>query len=250
VRVANRSDRPLLLLGGEVILGGQQDRILGKDTIVPAREQASLEVFCVEHGRWSGHREFTAAQGMAERKVRYSAKFKSDQGQVWQEVAKKAHSLGGDTATGTYRTVAAGAAGERAVKPYRDHVLGELAKLPEAARLVGVIAAINGRVTSVDLFDRPELFAAYRDKLLDSIFVSAADVPETAAAAKPVAADDVKAMIDRAEKAAPTEVARSKGSRTVQKSAGNVAGSVLEETAPAHGKDKPQAVYRSYQSLE
>src|SRR5438067_804779 len=30
VTVANLSDRPLLLLGGEVILGGQQDRILGK----------------------------------------------------------------------------------------------------------------------------------------------------------------------------------------------------------------------------
>src|SRR5258706_13662310 len=47
VNVLNKSDRQLLLLGGEIILGGQQDRILGKDTIVPAGEELVIEVFCV-----------------------------------------------------------------------------------------------------------------------------------------------------------------------------------------------------------
>src|SRR5262249_11872104 len=45
VQVKNQSEKPLLLLGGEVILGGQQDRILGKDTIVPAHESMVVEVF-------------------------------------------------------------------------------------------------------------------------------------------------------------------------------------------------------------
>src|SRR5262249_9447907 len=61
VRIDNRSQRPLLVLGGEVILGGQQDRVIGKDTIVPPGQQVSMDVFCVERGRWKGGSEFTGA---------------------------------------------------------------------------------------------------------------------------------------------------------------------------------------------
>src|SRR6202158_6485128 len=51
----NRSKRPLLLLAGELVSGGKQDRIIGKDRIVPVgAEPLPLDVFCVEHGRWTG----------------------------------------------------------------------------------------------------------------------------------------------------------------------------------------------------
>src|SRR5262245_38306210 len=56
VQVANRSDLPLLLLGGEVILGGQQDRVIGKDSVIAPQTEATVEVFCVEHGGWTGRR--------------------------------------------------------------------------------------------------------------------------------------------------------------------------------------------------
>src|SRR6266403_1758245 len=46
----NRSKRPLLLLAGELVSGGKQDRIIGKDRIVPVgAEPLPLDVFCVEH---------------------------------------------------------------------------------------------------------------------------------------------------------------------------------------------------------
>jgi hypothetical protein len=32
----NNSKRPLLLLAGEIVTGGKQDRVIGKDRIVPA----------------------------------------------------------------------------------------------------------------------------------------------------------------------------------------------------------------------
>jgi hypothetical protein len=54
----NRSKRPLLLLAGELVSGGKQDRIIGKDRLVPAgSEPLPLDVFCVEHG---GLRERTS----------------------------------------------------------------------------------------------------------------------------------------------------------------------------------------------
>ena len=35
--LTNRSDQPLFLLAGEVIIGGKQDRIIGKNTVIPAK---------------------------------------------------------------------------------------------------------------------------------------------------------------------------------------------------------------------
>jgi hypothetical protein len=247
VEVKNVSGRPLLLLAGETILGGQQDRIIGKDTIVPGHEQMSVEVYCVEHGRWSGQQRFTSTGSLADPTVRGKARYASDQAQVWQEVAKKNAALKAAPSTGTYRNLAAGPEGERAIKPYRDHVITELGKLPEAKKMVGVIAALDGRVTTVEIFDRPELFAAYRDRLLDGIFIAAADGPQTdkpAAAPAPAAIHD---FFKNLEAAPEQEVLSTKGASTKQRKTGNAGGTVLEDrAAPA----KPKAIYRSYQALD
>src|SRR5882762_5638015 len=51
--LVNNSRRPLLLLAGEIVAGGKQDRVIGKDRIVPAEsDPVDLGVFCVEPGRW------------------------------------------------------------------------------------------------------------------------------------------------------------------------------------------------------
>jgi hypothetical protein len=239
--VHNASDRPLLLLGGEVVLGGQQDRILGRDTIVPAHEHAQVQVFCVEHGRWAGARQFTAAEGMADTKIRMRGKYLSDQSAVWDEVAKKNAKHGVAAATGTYRNLAAGAEGKRALDPYRAAIGGALARLPQAGSVVGVVAAVNGRVTSVELFARPELFAAYRDKLLDSIYMGASDDAPVAGAAPPAAAS-VGEFLQKARRAPARTVGRSSAGETVERRDGDVAGSVVQPKAA----EKP--VYESYQA--
>ena len=67
----NNSNRPLLLLAGEIVTDGKQDRVIGKDRIVPAEsDPVDLSVFCVEPGRWTaaaGKPNFdnTASGGMA-----------------------------------------------------------------------------------------------------------------------------------------------------------------------------------------
>jgi len=52
--VVNRSDKPLYLMPGEVIIGGSQDRTIAQETIIASGDKpVSLDVFCVEQGRWS-----------------------------------------------------------------------------------------------------------------------------------------------------------------------------------------------------
>ena len=241
--VTNKSEKPLLILGGEVVLGGQQDRILGQDTIVPSHEEMRVQVFCVEHGRWSGGRQFSAAQGMADTKIRVRAKYRADQSQVWAEVAKKNAAHGVAPSTGTYRNLAAGDDGKKALDPYRTAVGGALGKLADKDKVVGVIAAVNGRVTSVELFAKPELFAAYKDKLLDSIYMGAADSPvdDKASAPKPEA---VGQFLKKAKVAPAQKLQESRAGKTEAKKGDGVMGSTV--TAPAASAP----VYESYQADE
>ncbi len=52
--VTNNSSKPLYLMPGEILVGGQQDRCVGEELVVAAHTQRmEIEVFCVEHGRWS-----------------------------------------------------------------------------------------------------------------------------------------------------------------------------------------------------
>ncbi len=113
--LVNNSKRPLLLLAGEIVSGGKQDRVIGKDRIVPAEsDPIDLGVFCVEPGRWVattdrfGASETLYGAGrasgiggpvhsaapppmaiMAQPSVRAKAMADKDQNQVWNEVNKQ-----------------------------------------------------------------------------------------------------------------------------------------------------------------
>ena len=83
----NRSRRPLLLLAGELVSGGKQDRVIGKDRIIPAgAPPLPLSVFCVEHGRWTGVSQFTAAKTIVHPSVREKAAVDQEQAYVWDAV--------------------------------------------------------------------------------------------------------------------------------------------------------------------
>src|SRR6202040_2098151 len=79
----NRSKRPLFLFVGALVSGGKEDRIIEKDRRVPAgAEPLPLDVFCVEHGRWSSGSRFSAAKTMVHPSVREQAALAKDQNEV------------------------------------------------------------------------------------------------------------------------------------------------------------------------
>ncbi len=92
--LVNNSKRPLLLLAGEIVTGGKQDRIIAKDRIVPVgADPIDLSVFCIEHGRWTeSSAKFGASAKaanesiMVQPAVRQQAMVAKDQQQVWNSV--------------------------------------------------------------------------------------------------------------------------------------------------------------------
>lgn len=77
VLVHNKSDKPLYLMPGEIILGGDQDRTIGQELVLaPSDKPVEVEVFCVEHGRWGG-------KGQAETVAQLSALAASARAVTW-----------------------------------------------------------------------------------------------------------------------------------------------------------------------
>ena len=182
VKNKDQSKRPLYLLGGEVVLGGRQDRMVVNDTVVDAGAAKSLEVRCVEPGRWSGaDLTFRSSEAVAHPDLRKAALFK-DQEKVWDEVARKSKASNVESSTGTYRRVLQDEGVRRRIKGYLDELQ---AKIPRSEKLTGLAVAINGSLELVDLFDSPLLYRKLERKLLASYVLAALErQPESADKAK------------------------------------------------------------------
>ena len=183
--LVNNSDRALILLAGEIVTGGKQDRVVGKDRIIPAHsDPVDLGVFCVEPGRWSaragGSMKFDSlAAPMAQPSVRKRAMSDKDQQKVWSEIAKSregmaaaAPAAAGDLARSSSY---AQAANNEEVKRRVDSVAVPLERSYQglirelrARNAVGVVAAVNGEIIWADLFASPQLLEKYWPKLVRS----------------------------------------------------------------------------------
>jgi hypothetical protein len=199
----NNAKRPLLLLAGEIVTGGKQDRVIGKDRIVPAEsDPVDLSVFCVEPGRWVASSEHFGTSGatygsatggaasgtlMAQPSVRAKAMGDKDQAEVWAEVRKQQQAVavevatvGGVTSstptleiqsTSSYARVME----NKDVKEKVDEIAAPIQQNYESLikqlrdrKAVGVVVAVNGRIIWADVFASTDLLERYWPKLVRS----------------------------------------------------------------------------------
>jgi hypothetical protein len=205
--LVNNSKRPLLLLAGEIVTGGKQDRVIGKDRLVPAEsDPIDLSVFCVEPGRWVGtSMKFGAMKGaMAAPGVRGSAMAYNDQAKVWSEVRKaqadavaRMPAASAETvevqSTTSYATVMQNKEVQKQVdavaKPIENSYRSLIKELKDR-NAVGVVVAVNGEIIWADIFASTDLLQKYWSKLVRSYAAEAmveraksGDVSEKAAQA-------------------------------------------------------------------
>jgi hypothetical protein len=208
----NNSKRPLLLLAGEIVTGGKQDRVIGKDRIVPAEsDPVDLSVFCVEPGRWVATSEHFATSDatyggansakapvpttlMAQPSVRAKAMGDKDQSQVWAEVRKQQQAMVTVEAAAAAPTASTGAIQSTSsyaavmenkdVKEKVDEIAGpiehnyeSLIKQLRDRKAVGVVVAVNGRIIWADVFASTELLEKYWPKLVRSYASEAVVTP-------------------------------------------------------------------------
>ena len=194
--LVSRSKRPLLLLAGELVSGGKQDRIIGKDRIVPVgAPPLPLDVFCVEHGRWTGSAQFAAAQTIVHPSVREKAAVDQEQTEVWSAVRsgttvqasagapapmiseRRLQSAIADNAhTEAYEKIYQSSAIGVSIDDFVAEVERRFARATaglKGERVVGVVVAYGGEVAWSDIFASGDLFDRYWHKLLRSYAVEA-----------------------------------------------------------------------------
>jgi hypothetical protein len=118
--IQNRSNQDVFVQAGDIVKGGQQDRVLALDLIVPPKSgRIPIDAFCVEQGRWSrrGNEAVTAFSasdnGLASKDLKIAAKARKSQGDVWANVGKAQKKLAENmvVARGVPGGVAAGRGG-------------------------------------------------------------------------------------------------------------------------------------------
>ena len=206
--LVNNSKHPLILLAGEVVTGGKQDRVVGKDRIVPAEsDPVDLSVFCVEHGRWieTSTKFDTHASVMLQPSVRMKAMADQDQQKVWDEVGKSRTQMsakvaaaapaagGGGGSVDNYAlyvgelnstTSYAKARENKAVHAQVESITEPMQKSYESVikqlrnqNAIGVVVAVKGHIVWADMFASSALLGKYWPKLLDSYATEALTMP-------------------------------------------------------------------------
>ncbi|MBX3119225.1 MAG: hypothetical protein KF784_09180 [Fimbriimonadaceae bacterium] len=171
--VHNMGKKPLLLLAGELMLGGQQDRVVAKDTVVPPGEQMKVPVFCVEEGRWQGGKNFEYSSSMVPNSVRDDV-MKGEQSEVWRSVHGYNQAVGGSADTSSVR-------GGQFAKQVQERVDADISAFLKALDgqkdAVGIVYIANGEIQSFDLFGSSSLLKASQESLLKGFLADAAARP-------------------------------------------------------------------------
>jgi hypothetical protein len=186
--LVNNAKRPLLLLAGEIVTGGKQDRVIAKDRIVPAEsDPVDLSVFCVEPGRWvaaNGKNEFqgggVAGGVFAAPGVRGSAMGAQNQQQVWDNVGKSKQAMemaipapaaAEVNSTSSYARVMDNKEVQKQVDSVAEPVQRNYESVIRQLRdknAVGVVVAVNGEIVWADMFASTQLLQKYWPKLVRS----------------------------------------------------------------------------------
>lgn len=155
----NKSDMFIMIIGGEVLEGGNQDRLLASSAILPPRSTwIPLPVNCVEKGRSQGDSPtFEVLNATAHPMLRALSLCRADQNAVWNEIRRVNQRQNTQTTTETYvRTLMQGK-NRASILKAADSVQELLRNHPKT---VGLVFAWRGQAVSMERFGTPSLFAA------------------------------------------------------------------------------------------
>jgi len=175
--VENQAELPMLIVDGEELVGAKQNRVANLTMLLPARQTTTIPVSCVEHGRWAYDAPDFAvsssvqyARGRAEklrsvhREMRTSGTKRSNQSEVWNNIAAKSCRMSVDSPTEAMSSI---------FEQYSQELDNYAQAFTPGRNQIGAIFVMNNRSLGLDLFDQAATFARFLPKLVRSYAIDA-----------------------------------------------------------------------------
>jgi hypothetical protein len=179
LRLANKSEKMILILDGEELVGAKQNRIVNTTMLIPPREVVIIPVSCVEQGRWVYKSDqfysekrlaSPALRAMKAEHVREtvhaSGEYRSDQGAIWQQIEEKATRRGARSNSMAMAEIYN--LDKPAIESYLEH-------FNVVENQVGALFLINGKVIGMDCVGKTDVFGKLFKKLVESYALDAID---------------------------------------------------------------------------
>jgi hypothetical protein len=203
---------------GDIVKGGQQDRMLAVDLIVPAQSgRIPIDSFCVESDRWAARgtesrSEFhSSAEYAPSKDLKMAAKHSKSQSEVWSRVADSQEKLSAATNSNAASHVSQSSLPLTLENPRVRSDAETYTKflsdiVDHKSDVIGIVMVINGKINGADTYGSSKLFVKLWPKLLKAAAIEAVAESREPGSSKNVATrDDVASFFENAERSPVTE---------------------------------------------
>ncbi|MEZ5307115.1 MAG: DUF6569 family protein [Pyrinomonadaceae bacterium] len=204
LRVFNSGNKPVVIFEGEELIGAKQNRIVNKTVIIDANSEVTIDVSCVERGRWGYTSTLFSASDISSgpriRRVMHQSYSESvlrggrgtaDQGAIWNEIDRKMNRMNVASPTASAQDVSATILKQVAEYPGFDRNTPDNGKQfsksdpqeanPREADIqhipgqIGYIAFIDDGLASCDIYGSEEIFRLKFSKIKSGLMIDAHD---------------------------------------------------------------------------
>ncbi len=210
--IRNLSNQDVYVQAGDIVRGGEQDRMISVDFIVPPKSgRMPIAAFCVESGRWNKRGNEQAASfsssenSVSTKNLKLAAKRSNSQQAVWDSVAVTQRKLSENVGATVQSAVSVSSlelsVEDSKVKETTASYINALSGiLPKHTDVIGYAFAINGHVNSADVYASRTLFVKLWPKLLKASAVEAIAELQTDLKVQPVADETIRTFLADSEK--------------------------------------------------
>ena len=188
--VKNKAVTPLILIDGEEVIGGKQNRILNSTVVISPKSESKIPVNCTERGRWQYKSEFKSSMHLADaetRRMKTRAIHKNlpVQSEVWASI---------DRLESFNHCRSPTSAMSESYENKKVNLNKALKSFEIIDGQTGVLIIINGEIQGFELFLNHEIYKEFHDKIIKSYLINT-EIKTTTFA---INSDEAKLLIDNA----------------------------------------------------
>ncbi|HLP38624.1 ARPP-1 family domain-containing protein [Lacibacter sp.] len=153
--IENSSGKDLLIKSGEIVMGGRQDRVFARDTILETGKQHLIPVYCIEENRWSAAEKKFTYRGTTGSGLQNIIDTAKNQTKVWDEI-RRLLKHNNQTNSSSYAVLLGNKKTADTTNQYVRYFLQQLRS--KDSSIVGIIASTGNKILGADVFISTSLF--------------------------------------------------------------------------------------------